>query len=524
MAKVLLINSNRFKHPWPVIPFGLCYIATTLESNGNHRVSFLDLCFSTNCEKEIENAVNTFVPDVIGISIRNIDDTGGYNVHFFLEDVKNDVVESCKKNFSGPIVIGGPSVGISGREMLEYFDLEYAVRGDGEAVMLEFVNRIENRQPLEGLKGLIIRRENTIIQENEPFRDDDLDALPFPQPQRYLNLDRYRRFGSPLLVQTKRGCALSCSYCTYNKIEGHTYRLINPRRIADEIEILVKETGFNHIEFADSIFNIPLAHAKEVLREVISKNLNLRLHTMGLSPAAVDEELLDLMKLAGFNEVDIGAESACDEVLQSLSKNFKRADIINTANLLQKKNIPVTWFIMLGAPVEKRETVLETLNTMGEIASKWDLVFVSTGVRVYNGAPLADEIMKQDIHCTADNFLHPVKIEPAKISLADIHRIAKHFSFRFPNFYLYEKEHIIPGWLLVIGNSLLKVFQSGQPVWRLLILLKRIEWALGVRWIKRNLYDLKMSSTQKKSRNSNGFSIIRERKITAKANQYEKSS
>lgn len=513
MAKVLLINSNRFKHPWPVMPFGLCCIATILESTGVHDVFFLDLCFSTNCEKEIEEAVKNFVPDVIGISIRNIDDTGGYDIHFLLEDVKNDVVETCKKNFSGPIVIGGPSVGISGREMLEYFDLEYAVRGDGETVMLELVNRIENCQPLEGLKGLIIRRDKTIIQENEPFREADLDALPFPKPQRYLNLNRYRRFGAPLLVQTKRGCALSCSYCTYNRIEGHTYRLMNPRRIADEIEIIVKETGFNHIEFADSIFNVPLVHAKNVLREIILKNLNLRLHTMGLSPAAVDEELLDLMKSAGFNEVDIGAESACDEVLQSLSKNFKRTDIINTAHLLKKKNIPVTWFIMLGAPVETRETVLETLNTMGRIASKWDLIFVSTGVRVYNGAPLANKMMKDDIHCTTDNFLHPVKIEPAKISLADIHKIAKHFSFRFPNFYLYEKEHIIPGWILVVGNSLLKVFQSGQPVWRILILFKRMEWALGIGLAKRNLYDLKMRSSQKKSRKTNGFSIIGEKKL-----------
>ena len=39
MAKVLLINSNRFKHPWPVIPFGLCYVATALETNGNQRGS-----------------------------------------------------------------------------------------------------------------------------------------------------------------------------------------------------------------------------------------------------------------------------------------------------------------------------------------------------------------------------------------------------------------------------------------------------------------------------------------------------
>jgi len=508
MAKVLLINSNRFKHPWPVIPFGLCYIATILETNQRHNVCFLDLCFSVNCAHDLKKAVQNFTPDVIGISIRNIDDTGGYNVHFLLEDVKNDVVDNCKKEFSGPIVIGGPSVGISGREMLEYFDLEYAIRGDGEAVMLEFVNRIENRQPLEGLKGLIIRRNTTIIQDNEPFRVQELDSLPFPKLLRYLDLDRYRRFGSPVQIQTKRGCALRCSYCTYNNIEGKQYRLINPRCVADEIEILVNETGINHVEFADSIFNIPLAHAKEVLREVISKNLDVKLHTMGLSPAAVDEELLDLMKTAGFNEVDIGAESACDSILESLSKDFKCSDVISTANLLKKKKIPVTWFIMLGALAETQETVLETLNMMGRLASKWDLVFVSTGVRVYNGSPLAEEIRKHDIHCTSDNFLRPVKIEPEKIGLADIHTIAKRYSFRFPNFYFYEKEHIIPGWMLIIGNFLLKAFHSRQPVWRLLVLLKRIELALGIGWVKRGIYELRTGTNNRKSRITNRFSLI----------------
>jgi len=511
MAKVLLINSNRFKHPWPVIPFGLCYIATVLEANGSHNVCFLDLCFSLNCEKDIQKAVQNFTPDVIGISIRNIDDTGGYNVHFLLEDVKNDVVDYCKKEFSGPIVIGGPSVGISGREMLDYFDLEYAVRGDGEAVMLDFVERIENRQPLEGLKGLIIRRDKTIIQDNEPYRVPDLDSLPFPKLLRYLDLDRYRQFGSPIQIQTKRGCALRCSYCTYNKIEGKQYRLINPGRVADEIEILVKETGINHVEFTDSIFNIPLSHAKEVLREVISKNLDLKLHTMGLSPGSVDEELLDLMKSAGFNEVDIGAESACDSILESLSKDFKRSDVISTANLLKKKKIPVTWFIMLGASAETRETVFETLNSMGKLASKWDLVFVSTGVRVYNGSPLAEEIRKHDIHCTSDNFLRPVKIESEKISLADIHTIAKRYSFRFPNFYFYEKDHIIPGWILIIGNFLLKVFHSRQPIWRLLVLLRRIEWALGIGLVKRGIYELKTGTNNKKSRVKNRFSLITHR-------------
>ena len=507
MAKVLLINSNRFRHPWPVIPFGLCYIATVLETDENNKVLLLDLCFSADCEKEIQKAVRDFIPDVIGISIRNIDDTGGYNIRFLLEDVKNDVIDYCKKEFSGPIVIGGPSVGISGREMLEYFDLEYAVRGDGESVMPEFVKRIENRQPLEGLEGLIIRRERTIIQDKEPFRVEDLDSLPFPRPTRYLDLQPYLRFGTPVHIQTKRGCAFMCSYCTYNKIEGRKYRLRNPRLVADEIENLVKETGINHIEFTDSIFNVPLMHTKQVLREVIRKKLDLRLHTMGLSPGSVDEELLDLMKNAGFSEVDIGAESACNEILESLAKDFKYEDIVKTANLLRRRKIPVTWFILLGAIAETRETVLETLNTMGRVASKWDLVFVSTGVRVYNGAPVADALLGYNKHITSDNFLRPVKINPEKISLEDIHSIAKGFSFGFPNFYFYQSEQI-PDWLLVAGNYLLKILHSRQPVWRLLILLKRIERMLGITLIKRAIYGLKMSSNYKKSRLVNGFSLI----------------
>jgi hypothetical protein len=507
MAKVLLINSNRFKHPWPVIPFGLCYIAASLESKGNHQVRLLDLCFSKDCELDIRKSILKFAPDVIGVSIRNIDDTGGYNVHFLLDDVKRDVIDICKKEFRGPIVIGGPSVGISGVEMLDYFDLEYAIRGDGEAVMPEFVNRIEKEQPLDGLEGLIIRREKTLIQDSEPYRLQNLDSIPFPRPGRFVNLELYRKFGSPLHVQTKRGCAFRCSYCTYNKIEGKNYRLRNPALVAREIEILVKETGINHIEFTDSIFNVPLSHTKEILREIIKRKLNLRLHTMGLSPSAVDVELLDLMKLAGFNEVDIGAESMCDRILESLGKDFKCSDVIKTAELLKSINLPVTWFIILGSISETRDTVFETLTSIGKVASRWDLVFVSTGIRVYNGAPVADQLLLKGTNSTSDNFLHPVKIEPENISLEEIHSVGKDFSFRYPNFYFYEREHIIPGWLLITGNFLLKVFHSRQPVWRLLIFMKKFEKVIGISYLKRRIYDRSEILSDKKTKK--GFSLIR---------------
>ena len=60
MAKVLLINSNRFKHPWP-IPFGLCYIATVLETDWNNEAHLLDLCFSSDCEEDIHEISKRFL-------------------------------------------------------------------------------------------------------------------------------------------------------------------------------------------------------------------------------------------------------------------------------------------------------------------------------------------------------------------------------------------------------------------------------------------------------------------------------
>lgn len=229
---------------------------------------------------------------------------------------------------------------------------------------------------------------------------------------------------------------------------------------------------------------------------------------MGLTPAAVDKELLELMKSAGFNEVDIGVESVCDPVLKSLSKDFKVADVLNTASLLKEKKMPATWFIMLGAPEETRETVSMTLNSVSKIISKWDLVFVSTGIRIYNGSSFAKEIVKQTKDRSDDNFMHPVKIEPPGISLEDIHQITRRFSFCHPNFYFYDREHFTPAWQLIFSNFLLKIFRSRQPVWRLLILIKKSELVLGISLAKRLLYDLKAALPGFKSVRAKGFTLV----------------
>ena len=71
-----------------------------------------------------------------------------------------------------------------------------------------------------------------------------------------------------------------------------------------------------------------------------------------------------------------------------------------------------------------------------------------------------------------------------------------------------DGEGVMPGWALIAGNFLLKIFHSRQPVWRLLILLKKIERMLGITLVKRGIFELNYRLTEKKSQSTNGFSLV----------------
>lgn len=486
--RILMINSNMYKLPVPSMPFGMCWVSAALE-NAGHEVHILDLCFSKNSSRDISDTVSKFQHDIIGISIRNIDTVSHYKTLFFLQQVKDEVIIPIKKVFSGPIVIGGTAVGIAGAEMLSFFDLEFAIRGDGESAMVEFVNRIEKKRPLNGLGGLVRRKDGKIIEDNPPMRITDMDSLPPSRQHHFLNFKSYRRFKAPVQVQTKRGCSLKCTYCTYNIIEGFEYRLRDPQRIADEIEAIVKETGMNHFEFSDSTFNIPLDHAKSVLSAINAKKLDLNLQIMGLNPGAIDEELVDLMKEANFKEIQVGAESGCDSMLESLGKNFRKDDIFRTGELLHKAGIPIMWYLMTGIPGETKETLRETFETINRAASKWDLVVVVNAIRVFKNSPLSKQMLHENPDCTKDNFFRPVFYSPKGISLEDMRFFNKRIALQNPNYLFPDEVQRVPFFALKFQTAVMKIFAPDKPWWKFNILLNRLQKYLGIYFIKRKLLE-----------------------------------
>jgi hypothetical protein len=425
---------------------------------------------------EITKAVTEHKPGIVGLSVRNIDTCNGYRPVFLLEKIKKDNIGPLKQSFSGPVVLGGPAAGINGSELLSFFDLPYAVQGDGERTMVEFAKRIQAGQALSGLAGLVIRSNGAIAEANPPEFIDDLDSLPVPRPEKYLNIGLYRLYNSPFQVQTKRGCALSCAYCTYNHIEGRAYRLRSPAAVADEIGAFVKATGIRTVEIVDSTFNVPLFHAKAVLREIISRDLKLRLLTMGLNPRFMDRELAGLMKQAGFIEACFGIEAVCDEMLKSFGKNFTVSDIRAAAEIIRKTRIPVSWFLIIGAPGETTETIQETFRNISHIAHPLDLVNIAVGIRVYNGAPIAATWKAEAKRSSPDNFFKPVAYQPGNLTMKKLKALASLAAAWHHNFFLFDEGALILFPVRIVMGTLF----ANQPLWRGYVVMRLFEKFSGV--------------------------------------------
>src|SRR5664279_1789907 len=82
--KILLISTNRNNLPMPVMPIAACIVAQAAEQAG-HTVFLLDLMFTRDPTADIQAALARWQPDVVALSVRNIDNVDMHNPLFFLD-------------------------------------------------------------------------------------------------------------------------------------------------------------------------------------------------------------------------------------------------------------------------------------------------------------------------------------------------------------------------------------------------------------------------------------------------------
>ena len=106
MAHILLISGNTTKEPYPVYPLGVAMIADALIRAG-HKVREYDMLASPGLGVELESVITEFNPEVIGLSIRNIDNVN-YSTPESYTDEYIELVQRLRTISSAPVVLGGP--------------------------------------------------------------------------------------------------------------------------------------------------------------------------------------------------------------------------------------------------------------------------------------------------------------------------------------------------------------------------------------------------------------------------------
>lgn len=394
--RVLLISANTDTLNMVPLPLGPACVAAATQQAG-HDVMLTDLMFEEDGDRAIRQAIESFRPEIIGLSVRNIDDQNMEDCRFLLTSMKA-VVDTCRAASPAPIVLGGAGYSIFPDGCLRYLGADYGVQGEGESVFPKMLGRLARGASVLDLPSVYLPGR---APSTRSFVKN-LDSLPLPDPRLWI-ADRpgSRDFWVP--VQTRRGCHLDCSYCSTATIEGKHIRARSPEQVTRWL-LQLSAAGFHNFNFVDNTFNLPRSYAEDLCRGLIAAEADINWWCI-VYPKWVDRRLAELMADAGCRQLSLGFESGSNQVLRCLNKRFSPDEVRTASETFRDVGIERRGFLLLGGPGETRQSVEQSLA----FADSLDLDFlkITIGIRIYPHTQLAEIAVADGLVSEEDDLLLP---------------------------------------------------------------------------------------------------------------------
>lgn len=395
-SRILLISINQYDFPYPVFPLGAAQVTAALRRAG-HTVEFID--YNVNW-RPVPDLIAGFQPDYVGISLRNIDDALIQKRETFFDSLP-DLVGELRRHTAATIVLGGSGFSIFPEELLERSGADYGIQGEGETQFVALIDAVNLGGDCSALPGLVYR-QNGSVRTNCRTRVESAGDIPLPEAPQEVT-DYYLRKSSMLSLQTQRGCALKCCYCTYPLLEGRNYRQRPPEAVAEELARM-QASGAEYVFIVDSVFNTSHAHVAGICEAILKRGIPLKWCCF-LRPKRLTRELLHLMSRAGLSHIEFGSDSFSDSVLEAYGKDLTFDDIRQSSELAAAANIDYAHFLILGGPGETERTLDETFRHSRQLPNA--TFMARAGMRVYPGTPLFDRLSGDPDGPALPPLLHP---------------------------------------------------------------------------------------------------------------------
>jgi radical SAM superfamily enzyme YgiQ (UPF0313 family) len=307
-----------------------------------------------------------------------------------------------------------------------------------------------------------------------------------PLPLWYLvDIKKY----SSMNIQYSRGCPFNCEFCDIVTLYGHIPRTKSQAQMLNELEVLYQRGWRSGIFIVDDNF---IGNKKKLKSEILPAIINwmkahkypFALSTEASINLADDEELLNLMAEAGFNQVFIGVESPNEESLVECNKVLnKKRDLIASIKKIQNHGIEVQGGFIIGFdsdPLSIFNNQISFIQKSGIMTAMVGLLNAPRGSRLYQRLRkehrLLDNFSGDNTDCSM-NFIPKMRLESLvqgyKHVMSTIYA-PKHYYERAKTFLMEYKPHRKPN-----------MFRLKLP--QLSALIKTM-WLLGVVDKGRNYY------------------------------------
>lgn len=446
--KVLFVNppqtASKYKFMGVIAPpLGIAYMAGVLQEN-NIDVEILDASAEDMDFKDVEKELLKRKPDLVALTA--LTPTIGRALET-AQVVKETLPDSI-------VVMGGYHPTFNFIETLEDENVDIVIRGEGEYIMLNLVQALENQSSLHDVKGIVFEDKNSkeIVVNPEAPLIQDLDELPFPALN-LLPMKKYRLLDMDTHMTTMittRGCPMQCSFCSSAAMHGKKIRERSVENIVDEIEYLKTNYDIDTIAFMDDTFTLKKRKVMAICDEILKRNIEImwgctsRVDTL-------DEKLLKKMKEAGCITIFIGVESADQQQLDNMCKNTTIAKIENAFKIAHKLKIRTIASVALGMPGDTKEIMNKTVKFVHKLKPNYAIYSLATP---YPGTSFYKEAFEKNLIKIKDwskyTLITPI-LETIDCSLNDMRKIQ---AKAFMKFYL--RPHYIIRQFLQDGPYLLK--------------------------------------------------------------------
>lgn len=197
----------------------------------------------------------------------------------------------------------------------------------------------------------------------------ELDSMPLPD---YSDMDSIYDFAE---FEYMRGCNYACAFCERTRTMNH---IIYKHSIEYMMRLFehLKQYNFNKYTLIDCAMNNDEAATIELLQEMQRQNIKL-VYQCNLRGKTPNEELLKLLQATGCEQIGIGLETGDDTLLKSMNKQQNSVVIKEMAASINKFNMKMIIFLIIGFPTEKFSSVDRTINLLREINEKCKISIVA---------------------------------------------------------------------------------------------------------------------------------------------------